>query len=123
MFILQALPRACHEAFPIKLFVHVSRGPCIQLPTWCSHWQTKTKTASDAAAGSSGNHEPKLDGAASGAAKGVATEIVGPASPGPVSITQLLELQSGQGLSIDEYLSKWAAQVKAFVATLSSCLS
>ena len=75
----------------------------------------KTKTASDAAAGSSGNHEPKLDGAASGAAKGVATEIVGPASPGPVSIAQLLELQSGQALSIEEYLSKWAAEMKAYV--------
>ena len=42
-------------------------------------------------------------------------EIVGPASPGPVSITQLLELQSGQGLSMEEYLSTWAAQMKAYV--------
>ena len=75
----------------------------------------KAKLLSDASACSTGIREPTRDGAASGAAKGVAIASVRPASPGPVSITQLLELQSGQRLSMEEHLSTWAAQMKAYV--------
>ena len=44
------------------------------------------------------------DDAASGAAGSVATEVRAAASPGPVSITQLLEMNTRQGPSTDAYL-------------------
>ena len=80
-------------------------------------------TVSATVAASSGNKVPKLELAASGAAEPVATQILSPASPGPVSITQLLEMNTGQGLSTDAYLSRWAAQMKAYVDVqlVSSC--
>ena len=53
--------------------------------------------------------------AASGAPTSVAAEPPAAASPGPVSITTLLEMD---GSSPDAHLMTWAAQMKAYVDTM-----
>ena len=61
------------------------------------------------------------ESAASGAAEPVATQVQSAVSPGPVPITQLLEMNTRQGSIIDAYLSIWAAQMKAYVDVKLMC--
>ena len=56
-----------------------------------------------------------LGPAASGASPPVASQVPSGLSPGPLSITQLLEMNTKIGRSTDAFVAVWAQQMKEYV--------
>ena len=113
------LRKLCRDSvtkpFPIKFVVQVSRGPPISTANMVGAAAKRQRLAVGATASASEAEEGTEEDAASGASEPVATDVGAAASPGPVSITHLLEMNTRQGQTTDAYLTTYASQMKAYV--------